>query len=169
VLNLNLIAQDIMVQDWQTEDDFRRAEGSIKQNIIWLENNPIATLSNDTKAITEHVLNWLTRVPYLSVTYDEIFLEGLTKGKYKFSDKFRVTYLLGKSYYVINHPEDSISIETNASARGIEGMVKVYQELKKMDPSVKHRVLEKYSKLLRQEKLHSYTEAELAKSATDTD
>jgi hypothetical protein len=169
VLNADLIAQNVIMADWQTDDDFRRAEDGIKQNILWLENNPIASSSNDTKAITENVLNWLTHVPYLSVTYDEIFLESLTSSKYKFGDKFRVTYLFGKSYYVINHPHDSVSIETKASARGIEGMVKVYQELKKMDPSVRHRVLEKYSRLVRQEKLHSYTESALAKSETDTD
>ena len=152
------------MENWQTEEDFRDAESKIKQSIIWLEENPLSTVSNDTKAITEYVLNWLANVPYLSVTYDEVFLEGLTNKKYKFGEKFRVTYLFGKSYYVITHPEDSVANEVNASARGIEGMVKVYQELKKIDPSVKHKVLEKYSRLVRQEKLAYYTESALNKS-----
>ena len=163
-IGFNLQAQEITEQNWQTEEDFRSAESNIKLNILWLEENPMATVSNDTKAITEYILNWLTNVPYLSVTYDEIFLEGLANKKYKFSDKFRVTYLFGKSYYVITHPEDSVGDEAGASARGIEGMVKVYQELLKIDPSVKHKVLDKYSRLIRQEKLDNYAASELNKS-----
>lgn len=163
-IGFNLQAQDIILQNWQTEEDFRDAESDIKQNIIWLEENPLATVTNDTKAISEYVLNWLTNVPYLSITYDEVFLEGLTNKKYKFGEKFRVTYLFGKSYYLINHSEDSVANEVNASARGIEGMVKVYQELKKIDPAVKHKVLEKYSRLFRKEKLEIYTATSLIKS-----
>ena len=160
----NLHGQDHTVQNWQTEEDFRLAENNIKQSIIWLEENPMATISNDTKAITEYVLAWLTNVPYVSITYDEVFLEGLTNKKYKFSDKFRVTYLFGKSYYVINHPDYSINDEADASVRGIEGMVKVYQELLKIDPSVQHKILDKYSRLIRQDKLKVYAESKLAES-----
>ncbi len=167
ILSFNLQAQDITEQNWQTEKDFRLAEDNVKQNIIWLEENPLATMTNDTKAITEYVLNWLANVPYISVTYDEVFLEGLTNKKYKFGDKFRITYLFGKSYYVISHPEASDGDEARASARGIDGMVKVYQELLKIDPSVKHRVLDKYSKLVRQEKLTNYVETQLAKTKVD--
>jgi hypothetical protein len=167
IISLNLQAQDISEQNWQTEKDFRLAENNVKENIIWLEDNPLATVSNDTKAITEYVLNWLANAPYISVTYDEVFLEGLANKKYKFADKFRITYLFGKSYYVISNPEASDEDEARASARGIEGMVKVYQELVKIDPSVKHRVLEKYSKLVRQEKLNSYAETQLAKPKVD--
>ena len=167
IFAFNLQAQDITEQNWQTEKEFRLAEDNVKQNIIWLEENPLATMSNDTKAITEYVLNWLANAPYISVTYDEVFLEALTNKKYKFRDKFRITYLFGKSYYVISHPEAADGDEARASARGIEGMVKVYQELIKIDPSVKHRVLDKYSKLIRQEKLTHYVETQLAKPKVD--
>ena len=164
ILTFNLQAQQLTEQNWQTEEDFRLVESNIKQNIVWLEGNPLATVSNDTKAITEYVLNWLANSPYISVTYDEVFLEGLTNKKYKFADKFRVTYLFGKSYYVISHPDDSVGGEVGASVRGIKGVVSVYQELIKIDPSVKHRVLEKYSRLVKQERLENYTEAQLAKT-----
>lgn len=167
ILSFNLQAQDITEQNWQTEKDFRLAEDNVKQNIIWLEENPLATMTNDTKAISEYILNWLANAPYISITYDEVFLEGLTNKKYKFGDKFRITYLFGKSYYVISHPEASDGDEASASARGIDGMVKVYQELLKIDPSVKHRVLDKYSKLVRQEKLTNYVETQLAKTKVD--
>lgn len=167
ILCFNLQAQDITEQNWQTEKDFRLAEDNVKQNITWLEENPLATVTNDTKAISEYVLNWLANVPYISVTYDEVFFEGLTNKKYKFGNKFRITYLFGKSYYVISHPEAADGDEASASARGIEGMVKVYQELLKIDPSVKHRVLEKYSRLVRQEKLNTYAETQLAKPKVD--
>ncbi len=168
IFSFQLQAQVITEQNWQTEDEFRQVEDNIKQSIIWLEENPMATISNDTKAITAYVLNWLSNAPYLSVTYDEVFLEGLTNKKYKFADKFRVTYLLGKSYYVITHHEDTMANEAGASARGIEGMVRVYQELIKVDPSVKHRVLEKYCRLSRQAKLDEYAETQLGKPRTDS-
>ena len=167
IFTFNLQAQQLTPQNWQTEGDFRRAENNVKQNIIWLEENPLATASNDTKALTEYVLNWLANSPYISVTYDEVFLEGLTNKKYKFGDKFRVTYLFGKSYYMITHPNDSVDGEVGASVRGIEGMVRVYHELIKIDLSVKHRVLDKFSRHVRQERLENYTESQLAKTKID--
>ena len=149
-------------QNWQTEEDFKGAENNVIENILWLEENPLSTSSNDTKAITEYVLNWLSNNPYMSVTYDEIFLEGLKNSKkYKFGEKFRVTYLFGKSFYVLSLPDQPD--EAMSSARGIEGMVKVYQELKKVDPSVKHRALEKYSRLYNSSKVLEFTHAQLAK------
>jgi hypothetical protein len=162
LLGNHLQAQDFYAQDWQTEEDFKQAEGKVLESILWLEENPIATATNDTKARTEYVLNWLTNVPYLSVTYDEIFLAGLTNSKkYKFAEKFRVTYLFGKSCYVINHPDSQD--EVKASTRGIEGMVKVYQELLKVDPSVEHKILEKYSRLAKKNKLEGYALSNLVK------
>lgn len=163
-ISFSLQAQDISEQNWQTPEDFKAAENNVKQSIIWLEENPMSTISNDTKGISEYILNWLSNVPYLSVTYDEIFLEGLTTKKYPFGEKFRVTYLFGKSYYVIAHPEEVLEREAAASARGIEGMVKVYQELIKIDPSVRNKVLERYSRLVKQGKLDSYTQSQLIKS-----
>jgi len=163
-LSAKIIAQNITNQNWQTEDDFRLDEDNVKENIIWLEENPLATSSNDTKAVTEYVLNWLSNTPYISVTNDEVFLEGLTNiKKYKFGEKFRVTYLFGKSYYIITNPEKPN--EANASARGVLGMVKVYQELKIVDPSVRHRILEKYSRLVKSNRLESYIQTRLNKIA----
>lgn len=149
-------------QNWQTEEDYKGAENNVLENILWLEENPLSTPSRDTKAITEYVLKWLSNNPYMSVTYDEVFLEGLKNSKrYKFGEKFRVTYLFGKSFYVLSLPDQPD--EANSCARGIEGMVKVYQELKKVDPSVKHRALEKYSRMYNSGKVVDYTRAQLAK------
>ena len=159
IANTQTISGD---QNWQTEEDFKGAESNVIENILWLEENPLSTSTNDTKAITEYVLNWLSNNPYMSVTYDEIFLEGLMNSKkYKFGEKFRITYLFGKSFYVLSLPDQQD--EANSSARGIEGMVKVYQELKKVDPSVKHRALEKYSRMYRSGKLVEFTQTQLAK------
>jgi hypothetical protein len=124
----------------------------------------MATVTNDTKALSEYILKWLSNVPYLSVTYDEIFLERLTNKNYKFGEKFRVTYLFGKSYYAITNPNNEVDSEAAASVRGIEGMVKVYQELIKIDPSVKHKILDRYSRLVKQDKLDAYTHSQLEKS-----
>jgi len=159
LVNAQTISGD---QNWQSKEDFKNTERNVIENILWLEENPLSTASNDTKAITEYVLNWLTNNPYMSVTYDEVFLEGLTNSKkYKFGEKFRVTYLFGKSFYVLSLPNQPD--EAKASARGIEGMVKVYQELKKVDPSVKHRTLEKYSRMYKSAKLVEFTKSQLAK------
>jgi len=150
------------IPKWQTEEDFRRAEHSILEKILWLEDNPMATVSNDTKSISEYVLYWLSNAQYMSVTFDEVFLEGLSNNKkYKFGEKFRVTYLFGKSYFIISNK--GVDNELGASQRGIEGMVKVYQELKKIDPSAKHRILEKYSRLVKSDKIDDYVESQLAK------
>lgn len=164
-IGVNLHAQDAgKDHGWQTEEDFRQSEADVKEKILWLEENPMSTASNNTKEITEYILDWLTNTPYLSVTFDEVFLESLNNSKkYKFGEKFRVTYLFGKSYYVITNV-DNIN-EAGASARGIEGMVMVYQELRKIDPSVKHRLLDKYSRLVRSNKIIGYTQAQLDKLA----
>lgn len=150
------------IPNWQTEEDFRSAESSILEKILWLEDNPMATASNDTKSISEYILSWLSNAQYMSVTFDEVFFDGLSNNKkYKFGEKFRVTYLFGKSYYILKQKGDGT--EVGASTRGIEGIVKVYQELKKIDPSVKHRTLEKYSRLVKYDKIEAYVENQLAK------
>ena len=150
------------IPKWQTEEDFRSAESSVLEKILWLEDNPMATISNDTKSISEYILYWLSNAQYMSVTFDEVFLEGLSNNnKYKFGEKFRVTYLFGKSYFILSNK--GIVNEVGASRRGIEGMVKVYQELKKIDPSAKHRILEKYSRLVKTDKIDDYVESQLAK------
>jgi len=158
-----VMAQDTATMpNWQSEEDFKKAESSILENILWLEENPMATASNDTKAISENILYWLSNAQYMSVTFDEVFLEGLANNKkYKFGEKFRVTYLFGKSYFILTNKGEVN--EVGASTRGIEGMVIVYQELKKIDPSVKHRILEKYSRLLNSDKINDYVESQLAK------
>ena len=162
-----LLGQQITDQAWQTEEDFRAVEPIVLENIEWLENHPLATPSNDTKALTEYVLNWLSGTPYIAVKYDEIFLDRLANSKkYKFGEKFRITYLFGKSYYMINNQSEASEI--SACSRGIEGMVAVYAELKKVDSSVHHGMLEKYSRLLKTGKLESYVKTTLEKEKNDT-
>ena len=164
VLPFSINGQQLTEQNWSSENDYREVESIVVENILWLENHPLATTTNDTKALTEYVLNWLSGTPYISVNYDEIFLSNLTNSKkYKFGEKFRVTYLLGKSYYLINNQKGAQ--EAEACARGIEGMVVVYNELKKVDPSVRHSLLEKYSRLSKKDKTQAYTESMLKKSA----
>ena len=46
-------------------------------------------------------------------------------------------------------------------------MVKVYEELINIDPSVKHKLLDKYSRLVRQGKLEKYTENEWTKAKVE--
>jgi len=158
---------DTNIQNWQSEDDFRNAESAVLEKIVWLEENPMSTASNDTKSISEYIITWLSNVPYMSVTFDEVFLEGFSNTKkYKFGEKFRVTYLFGKSYFILTHPDEDN--EAAASSRGIEGMVKVYQELKKVDPSVKHRILEKYSRMVKSNKIETYTQTQLAKAQAES-
>ncbi len=148
--------------NWQTEADYRQYEDEVLATIEWLEENPIATTDNDTKAMTAFVLAWLAGVPYITVTYNDIFLESIANSKkYRFAEKFRVTYLLGKAYYYIKHPDNPD--EAEACARGITGMVKVYEELKKVDPSVQHWRLEKYSRLYHNGKLLTYVRRQLSK------
>ena len=111
---LSVQAQFVGKTDWESEEDYRQVENTIVENILWLEENPFATESNDTKAITEYVLKWLEQTPYISVTLDDIFTDRVAKSrKYKYGDKFLITYLFGKSVYVIQNPEDDSEI--NAS------------------------------------------------------
>lgn len=160
-------SQTLTATDWSSDADFREVEPVVKENIIWLENHPLATAENDTKALTEYVLNWISEVPYLEVTYNELFISQLSNSKrYKFGEKFRVTYLFGKSYYLIDSPGDSD--EAKASARGIEGMVAVYSELIKYDPSVRHSLLEKYSRLVKKGKTVDYVQSVIDKAAKKT-
>jgi len=160
-----LLAQHVNNASWQTVEEFKAEESTIIKNIAWLENNPIATDQNDTKALSENIINWLSNVPYLSVTLDEVFLENLMNNKrFKYAEKFKVTYLFGKSLYIIQH-QDYLD-EVKASARGIEGMVTVYKELKQIDPSLTNFQLEKYLRLSSKGKLEKYVGGRLAHSST---
>ena len=160
---VNAQAQRIGEIGWETPEDFKEQESLVVEDILWLEENPVATGVNDTKAISEFVLAWLTANPYLSVNLDEVFLEQIVDNKkFKYGEKFRVTYLFGKAVYQIEN-QDNVD-ETRASTRGIAGMVKVYYELQKFDPSIRNRILERYAKLYEDGKLENYVETTLSKS-----
>lgn len=161
-----LSAQQLTSQDWQTENDYREVEDIVLKNILWLESNPLSMANNDTKSLTTYVLNWLSGTPYVAVKYDEIFLSHLTDSKkYKFGEKFRITYLFGKAYYLVTN--QSAPSEIESCVRGIEGMVTVYEELKKIDPEVRHARLEKYSRLAARGKLSTYVAIRLEKTAKE--
>jgi|GEM_PF-3444038 len=161
-LPVMLSAQHIGNTDWKTEIDFRTDEHYVVENILWLEDNPLATPLNDTKALSEYVLQWLSNAPYVSVKLDEIFLAGIVNNrKYKYAEKFKVTYLFGKAIYAIQNKGETD--EALASQRGVVAMVKVYRELKKNDPEAKNRVLEKYSKMYKGDRLEGYIRTELNK------
>jgi len=146
---------------WVTEEEFRGVEEEILENILWLEENPFATESNDTKAISQYVLDWLTETPYISVTLDQVFTDGITSNKkYKYNDKLLITYLFGKSAYLIQNPQDKS--EVNASTRGVIGMVKVYDELIKSDLKAYNRTMETYQDLYTKGNLEEYVQARLA-------
>lgn len=158
-----LFAQNIGNSSWATIEEFKEEEPTIVKNIIWLENNPIATEQNDTKALSENIINWLSNTPYISVILDGVFLESLMNNKrFKYAEKFKVTYLFGKSLYIIEHQDDLD--EAKASVRGIEGMIKVYEELKQLDPSLNNSVLEKYTRLANKGKLEKYVNDRLFQS-----
>ncbi|MCB0505835.1 MAG: hypothetical protein KDC58_10075 [Cyclobacteriaceae bacterium] len=160
-LSFPILSQTVGNLSWESIDDFKAEESNIIKNIVWLENNPIATDQNDTKAISQYIISWLSSTPYLEVVLDGVFLESLLNSKkFKYAEKFKVTYLFGKSLYLIEHQDEPD--EVKASTRGVEGMVLVYKELKRLDPSLRNGVLEKYARLSQKEKLESYVRARLS-------
>ncbi len=162
--SFGLFAQHVNNTSWETIEEFKEEEPIIIKNIIWLENNPIATDQNDTKALSENIINWLSNTPYISVILDRVFLESLMNNKrFKYAEKFKVTYLFGKSLYIIQH-QDNLD-EVKASARGVEGMVTVYKELKQVDPSLTNGQLEKYARLSSKGKLEKYVADRLQQSS----
>lgn len=159
-------AQHVGNTDWDSEEGFRRDEQHIINDILWLEENPFATKENNTKAISDYVIRWLAETPYVSVKLDEIFTGGIVNNKrYKYSDKIRVTYLFGKSLYVIENQEKPD--ETAASLRGLEGVVKVYKEIVNVDPNAKNRKLEYYKYLFDSNQLRDYVAAQLKEVGSD--
>lgn len=161
----NLVAQQVVRNSWITMAEFKAEEPNIIKNIIWLENNPVATEQNDTKALSENIINWLSNTLYISVTLDGVFLENLMNNKrFKYAEKFKVTYLFGKSLYIIEHQNDLD--EVKASTRGIKGMITVYNELKLADPSLSNSQLEKYLRMSSKGKLEKYVADKLAQSSS---
>ena len=157
------VAQTIGRTDWATEKDFRDAEPMVIQNILWLEENPLANESNDTKAISEYVIEWLSESPYITVRFDEVFTSGIIYDRrYKYADKFRVTYLFGKSLHVMLNP--SKADEGLACIRGVEGMIRVYEELLKFDSEAKRKELDNYLRLYKNGQLESYVRSQLNES-----
>lgn len=153
-------AQFIGNTDWETDQEFRDVEEKISNNILWLEQNPFASETNNTKAITSFVLDWVSNVPYILVNNDNLFTESiLNSKKYKYAEKFRITYLFGKTYYTIQNQDDPN--ESEATIRGLIGMINVYEEVLKVDKSVQHRDLENYRQLYYSEQLSSYVKTRL--------
>ena len=164
---LTLSAQHLGDGIWNSEDDFRNSEQEILENIQWLEENPFATEANDTKAISQYVLDWLTETPYVSVTLDQVFTDKFARNKkYKYGDKLLITYLFGKSAYVIQNPEDNG--ETNASVQGVISMIKVYEELIKADLKAYNRALEHYRDLYKNGILEEYVREQLEAIGIDS-
>ncbi len=163
--SISLFAQKVNKDSWDTLDDFKAEEPFIIKNIIWLEKNPIATEQNDTKALSENIINWLSNTTYISVILDGVFLESLMNNKrFKYAEKFKVTYLFGKSLYIIQN--QNAHNEVKASTRGIIGMIRVYDELKLLDPSLSNSILEKYKRLNSKDKLEKFVADRLAQSST---
>jgi len=158
-------AQYLGAMDWESEQDYRDAEQSVVINILWLEENPFATEANDTKAISNYILKWISETPYISVTLDQVFTAEIVNSKrYKYSDKFQVTYLFGKSLYVIEHQDDPDEVE--ASVRGLTGMVKIYKEILKVDSDAKNRNMELYKNLCESNRLKEYVASQLKNVGT---
>jgi len=145
--------------NWETEEDFRSVEAEVVEDILWLEANPFASEANDTKAISGYVLEWVTNTPYISVTNETVFTESFVSKKYKYSEKLRVTYLFGKTLYAIENQEDPDEVQ--ASKRGIEGMVQVYEELLRVDKKAQKRELNFYQQLIETDRLEGYVVDEL--------
>lgn len=165
LLSTGVKAQQVGNTSWDSLEEFKAEESTIARNIVWLENNPIATEQNDTKALSENIIDWLSNTPYISVVLDGVFLESIMDNKkFKYAEKFKVTYLFGKSLYVIENQNNMD--EVNASIRGIEGMITVYTELKQLDPSLNNSVLEKYGRLSSKNKLGKYVSDRLSQSNT---
>lgn len=157
-------AQTVGSLSWETIDEFKAEEPNIIKNIVWLENNPIATEQNDTKALSEYIISWLSNTPYLKVVLDGVFLESLMNNKkFRYAEKFKVTYLFGKSLYIIQHQDNPD--EVKASTRGVEGMVTLYKELQLADPSLRNSTLEKYVRLNQKGKLEAYVLDKLSQSS----
>lgn len=151
----SLSAQNVGSTRWESERDFRSVEDQIVTNILWLEANPFSSRTNDTKAITRYVLEWVTNTPYITVANDTYFTDGIVNSKrYKYDEKFRVTYLFGKTLYTIRNQDNPN--EVDATVRGIEGMVTVYNEILRVDNKVKHRDLDNYKLLAESGRLREY-------------
>ncbi len=155
--------QNIGDTNWKTEQDFRNSEKDVAGSIIWLEQNPFASESNDTKAITSYVLNWITNAPHVFVNNDNLFTLGIVNNKkYKYAEKFRVTYLFGKTIYAINHQEQPDEVE--ATIRGLEGMINVYEEIIIVDQGGIHHDLENYRQLHHSNRLEEYVRQQMKNS-----
>jgi hypothetical protein len=159
-------AQYVGTTEWNSEESFKRDEQYIINDIIWLEENPFATKENNTKAISDYVIRWLAETPYISVKLDEIFTGNIVHDKkYKYSDKVRVTYLFGKSLYALQHQAEPD--EAAACLRGLEGVVKVYKEIIRVDQKGKHRDLEFFETLYDSGQLKDYVATQLKEGGSD--
>lgn len=144
---------------WSSESDYRNSEDEIAEKIIWLEENPFSTNVNDTKALSNYVLDWVAGAPHIQVVMEEWFTSDFTSNKkYKYSDKLRVTYLFGKSLYYIQNPDDQDPVK--ASIRGLEGVVRIYNEILDRDKEAKHQTLDYYSYLYKSKRLEEYVSRE---------
>ncbi|MCL2721192.1 MAG: hypothetical protein FWD47_07625 [Treponema sp.] len=129
---------------FETEEDFRRYEPDILNCINFLKNAPVNDLSNNRRNINTFLLEWLSGVPYLTVTINGSVLELC-----EVNNNFLIIFLAGwTEYYLLNQNNYN---ERNGYLAGIETILDVYTRGNDVrnDPAILNLVsIQKEGKLL---------------------
>lgn len=143
--------------NWETEEDYKRVEDAIVENILWLEENPITKDDEKAKLVYEYVLRWLVDCTYIIVEVEGDFITPIDTN-YKYNSTMTVAYMLGKGLYAIREIDQN---RIDAVKRGVLGMIYTYNSILKSDVEAKNETLEKYKNLYGEGLLRNYIEENL--------
>ncbi|MFN2499390.1 MAG: hypothetical protein ABR557_09915 [Pyrinomonadaceae bacterium] len=103
-----------------------------------LENDP---LNKKAEALRRELMIWLIQIPDISVTLCTSMLGDYTKIKGKYAGTITTQMSFAETKFVIEHPEQA-SDKYQVYFAGVEGVLRTYQNLKKVKPKVRFEPLE---------------------------
>lgn len=158
MLTFSVQAQtEISGANWDTQEEYKAAKGTIIRYIKRLENNPLEDLGS--RSITNYLLSWIAGSNEVAIKLDDFyFTKILNDQKYKYGDFLAYGLIFGQVVHLLEYPNDID--RNNAYRRGVYYAINVYEKLKAKDASTKCETLELFIKLKENGTLNSFIKLE---------
>ena len=157
-MTLGMQAQtEITEANWDTQEEYQAAKGTIIRYIKRLEKSPLEDL--ETRSISNYLLSWISGSKAVAIKLDDFyFTKILNDQKYKYADFLAYGLIFGQVVHLLEYPSDID--RNNAYRRGVYYAINVYEKLQEKDDSTKCETLELFIKLRENGTLNSFIQLE---------